>query len=210
MVSGGWVSSAQNEASIQNQLNEAKSEQGKILNRYVAFGGGSNIKYMPDPNTGQPTVPMEEVFYFDLDRAFCRVDNNPQAFAMETYKMGRVVVDANSFSMVMLSEHTNVEEFEVSQDGVATLKLNGILWCATAASVANTKVGGRDIIEPAPFEVVAVRDEKAGDSFAFTAFFKPDQAPINYAIFGPKATFTGKMQTGAVTIKPIKNLTLLG
>lgn len=124
--------------------------------------------------------------------------------------MGRVVVDANSFSMVMVSQHANVEGFDVGQDGVATLKLNGVLRCATAASVANTKVGGRDVIEPAPYEVVAVHDENAGDSFAFTAFFKPGEAPINYAIFGPKATFTGEMQTGAVTIKPLKSLTLLG
>jgi hypothetical protein len=31
-------------------------------------------------------------------------------------------------------------------------------------------------------------------------FFDPEQAPVNYAIFGPKATFTGDMVAGEVSI----------
>lgn len=191
------------------KLDEANSEMEKIqksLEGYVAYGGGSNIKYMLDPATGQPTVAMEEVWHFDIDRAFCRVDNNPQAFAMDTYKMGRVVVDANSFSMVMLTRDVQVPEFSVTPEGSVKLRMTGDLGCSTVASVANTKVGGRDLVEPAPFEIVAVHDEKAGDSFAFTAFFDANSAPVNYAIFGPKATFTGKIVTGGVTIKPINSL----
>ena len=210
VAGSGWFLSMQNQSLMKKGLDEAKSEQEKLLNRYVAYGGGSNIKYMSDPNTGQPTVPLQEVFYFDVDRAFCRVDNNPQAFAMETYKMGKVVVDANSFSMIMISKKVAVSEFSVSPEGATKLKLNGNLNCATAATVANVKVGGREVIEPAPFEIEAVHDERAGDNFAFTVFFQPDKAPVNHAIFGPKATFTGKMQTGGVSIKPIRSLTLLG
>jgi len=41
---------------------------------------------------------------------------------------------------------------------------------------------------------------KAGDSFAYTAFFDETEAPVNFAIFGPKATFTGTMVEGEVTI----------
>ena len=181
----------------------------KNLEYYVAYGGGTNIKHMPNPSTGQPTIPLEEVWYFDLNRAFCRVDNNPEAFAMDTYKMGRVVIDAKSFSMVMLSKIVHVSDFTLDSAGVATLKLNGNLGCATAASVANTKIGGRDVVEPAPFQITAVHNEKAGDSFAFTVFFQKDVAPINYAIFGSNPTFTGDMSYGAVTIKPAKSLTLL-
>ena len=33
----------------------------------------------------------------------------------------------------------------------------------------------------------------AGDSFAFTVFFDPDEAPLNHDIFGPEFTFTGAM-----------------
>jgi hypothetical protein len=194
---------------ILKKLDEAKSEQEKILKSleaYVAYGGGTNIKPMPDPATGKPTVQLEEVWHFDLDRAFCRVDNNPQAFAMDTYKMGRVVVDANSFSMVMVTMDVQIPEFSVTPEGTTKLRMTGDVSCSTVASVANVKVGGRDVIEPAPFEIIAVHDEKAGDSFAFTAFFQPHTAPMNYAIFSPKATFTGKMQTGGLTIKPIKSL----
>ena len=223
IVGSGWLLSAQNGSMLQKNLDETKTEQQELLTKldearsgqekilksldgYVAYGGGSNIKYMPDPVTGKPTVPLEEVWHFDLDRAFCRVDNNPQAFAMDTHKMGRVIVDANSFSMVMLTRDVQIPEFSVTPGGPAKLRMTGDISCSTVASVANTKVGGRDVIEPAPFEIVAVHDDKVGDSFAFTVSFQPDQAPLNYAIFGPKFTFTGKMQTGGVTIKSIKNL----
>lgn len=180
----------------------------KSLRYYVAYGGGTNIKYMPDPNTGQATIPLEEVWYFDRNLAFCRVDNNPQAFAMDTYKMGKVVVDANSFSMVMISKTVHISSFAIDQAGAARLNLNGNLGCATAASVEKTKIGGRDVIEPAPFEIAAVHDEQAGDSFSFQVFFQRDEAPLNYGIFGPQATFTGKMQTGSVTIKPVESVAL--
>ncbi len=209
----GWATALQNGSAVQKALDETKSEQTKILNsmnKYVAYGGGTNLKLMPDPKTGLPTIPMEEVWHFDLDRAFCRVDNNPQAFAMDTYKMGRVVVDANSFQMVMLTRDVQIPEFTVTPDGTVMVKLTGETDCSTVASVANTKVGGRDIVEPAPFEIVAVHDEKAGDSFAFTAFFDPNSAPVNYAIFGPKATFTGKILNGGVTIMSIKELASAG
>lgn len=41
---------------------------------------------------------------------------------------------------------------------------------------------------------------EAGDTFAFTVFFDPEMAPVNYAIFGPEYTFTGSMIEGEVTI----------
>lgn len=209
ILGAGWATAFQNESALQKQLDEAKAEEVKLLqnlNAYIAYGGGTNLKYMADPASGQPTIPLEEVWHFDLDRAFCRVDNNPQAFAMDTYKMGRVVVDADSFQMVMLTKDVEVPEFTVTPDGTAMIKLTGEIDCSTVASVANTKVGGREIVEPAPFEIVAIQDAKAGDSFAFTVSFDPDTAPVNYAIFGPKATFTGKIATGGVTIKPIRSL----
>lgn len=205
----GWATALQNESALQKELDVTKSEQTKILNglnNYVAYGGGTNLKLMPDPQTGLPTVPMEEIWHLDPDRAFCRVDNNPQAFAMETYKMGTVVVDANSFQMVMLARDVQIAEFTINPDGTAMVKVTGETDCSTVASVANTKVGGMDIVEPAPFEIVAVHDEKAGDSFVFTAFFDANSAPVNYAMFGPKATFTGKILTGGVTIKRLRDL----
>src|SRR5262245_19665715 len=46
------------------------------LSYNTASGGGVNLKMMPDPVTGQPTVPLEEVFSFDRSHAMCRVDTN--------------------------------------------------------------------------------------------------------------------------------------
>ena len=65
-------------------------------------------------------------------------------------------------------------------------------------------MGSREASEPAFFEIEAVDGghggAAAGDSFAFTVYFDRAQAPVNYAIFGPKATFTGQMVAGEVTI----------
>lgn len=177
-----------------------------ILNNYVAYGGGSNIKYMPDPTTGQPTVPLEELFYFDLNNAFCRVDNNPQSFAMDTYSMGHVTVDANSFYMLMLAEQVSVSSFTSTQGGAAKLELTGTVACDTTATVADTRIGGRNIKERAPYLITAQHDLSLGDSFAFKVFFEPDQAPVNHGIFGPEPNFTGQMKTGGVTIVPVRAL----
>ena len=64
--------------------------------------------------------------------------------------------------------------------------------------------GVREATEPATFEIAAVDGGPgggaAGDSFAFTVFFDPEQAPVNHAIFGPQATFTGEMVAGEVSV----------
>jgi hypothetical protein len=38
------------------------------------------------------------------------------------------------------------------------------------------------------------------DSFAFTVYFDPDEAPVNHGISGPEFTFTGEMIAGKTTI----------
>ena len=48
----------------------------------------------------------------------------------------------------------------------------------------------------------------AGDSFKFTVFFDPDDAPVNHAIFGPEFTFTGEMIDGEITIRDPASLRL--
>src|SRR4051812_12656658 len=42
-----------------------------LSDRWVASGGGTNRKMMPDAS-GQPTVEMLEVFSFDRNHAYCR------------------------------------------------------------------------------------------------------------------------------------------
>ncbi len=46
--------------------NEVRTLQDRVrrLSYNSASGGGVNVKMMPDPLTGQPTIPLEEVFSF--------------------------------------------------------------------------------------------------------------------------------------------------
>ncbi len=185
---------------------EAETLRNRVraLSYNTASGGGVNLKMMPDPATGKATVPMEEVFSFDRNHAFCRVDTNPQAFKMPTYKMGEVTIGAHQFFMAM--EATTIDQFEVTTlpDGQRRVTMRGGLSCATEIGQTTTKIGSRTAAEHATYLIEAVDagggGGKAGDSFAFTAFFDEKEAPVNYAIFGPKATFTGKMVQGEITI----------
>ena len=174
------------------------------LSYNTASGGGVNLKLMPDPVSGQPTVPLEEIFSFDRNHAICRVDTNPRAFKMPTYKMGDVVIQANAFFMSMAA--TTVDQFAVStrDDGKRVVKMRGGLGCATEVAQGDVRLGSRSALEDATFEIEAVDGGigggKAGDSFAYTAFFDANAAPVNYSIFGPTATFTGEMIQGEITI----------
>ena len=189
----------------------AQSRDSDVLRRKVAAlsynvasGGGVNRKLMPDPITGKPTVALDEAFSFDRNHAMCRVDTNPQAFKMPTYAMGDVVIEANKFYMAMTT--TTVEQFLVSTaaDGKRQVVMRGGLSCATEVGQARTTFGSRSASEHATYEIEAVDGGigggKAGDSFAFTVFFDPKEAPLNNAIFGPKFTFTGEMVEGEITI----------
>jgi hypothetical protein len=174
------------------------------LSYNVASGGGVNRKLMPDSITGKPTVALDEVFTFDRNHAMCRVDTNPQAFKMSTFSMGDVVIDANKFYMAMTT--TTIEQFLVStaSDGKRKVVMRGGLSCSTEVGQARTTFGSRNASEHASYEIQAidggVGGGKAGDSFAFTVFFDPTDAPLNHAIFGPKFTFTGEMVEGEITI----------
>lgn len=174
------------------------------LSYNTASGGGVNLKMMPDPATGQATVPLEEVFSFDRNHAICRVDTNPRAFKMATYKLGDVVIQANAFFMAMAA--TTVDQFAISTrgDGARVVTMRGGLGCSTEVAQGNVKLGSRTAVEDATFEIEAVDGGigggRVGDSFAYTAIFDPGAAPINYSIFGPRATFTGEMIQGEITI----------
>jgi hypothetical protein len=174
------------------------------LSYNTASGGGVNVKLMPDVATGQPTVPLAEVFSFDRYHAICRVETNPLAFKMPTHKMGDVVIGANAFFMAMTA--TTVDQFRVTRDpdGKRRLLMRGGLGCSTEVAQGSVKLGSRTAAEHATFEIEAVDGgiggAKAGDSFAYTAFFDEKEAPVNFAIFGPKATFTGTLVEGEVTI----------
>jgi hypothetical protein len=194
------------EAELGGQDRDADALRKKVatLSYNVASGGGVNRKLMPDPLTGRATVPLDEAFSFDRNHGICRVDTNPAAFKMPTYAMGEVVIAPNQFYMAMAT--TTIEQFRVftTADAKRHAQLKGGLSCATEVGQASTKLGSRTASEHATYEIEAVDGGigggKAGDSFAFTVFFDQKDAPLNYAIFGPKFTFTGEMIEGEITI----------
>ena len=174
------------------------------LSYSTASGGGVNVKLMPHPETGEPTVPLAEVFSFDRNYAFCRVDTNPEAFVMPTFAMGEVLIEPYSFYMAM--DVTSVEQWgiETVDESTRRVVFRGGLDCATEVGQAESKLGDRTASEHATYRIEAVDGGvgggAAGDSFAFTVFFDPAEASLNHAIFGPEFTFTGEMVSGEITI----------
>jgi len=175
-------------------------------------GGGVNVKQMPAAE-GDGTVALRESFSFDAHYAQCIVEDNPDAFAMDTYAMGRVAIPEHSFFMAMHSTEMGLVSIKRRDDGKRVASLSGQLGCATEAGTGDITVGSRDASEPAFFEIEAVDGghggPAAGDTFAFTVYFDPAQAPINHSIFGSKATFTGEMVAGEITIDTPTTLPLL-
>jgi hypothetical protein len=171
--------------------------------KLTASGGGVNLKLMPDVE-GSPTVPLRESFMFDARYAQCIIEDNPEAFSMDTYSMGKVVIDAHSFFMGMYANEIKLVSIRDLGDGRRVAKLTGALGCATEAGTASGRVGSREIEEPAFFEIEATDGGHGGgaarDTFVFTVFFDPERAPLNHGIFGPNPAFTGEMITGEVTI----------
>jgi hypothetical protein len=166
-------------------------------------GSGVNVKAMPSPDGGA-MVPLRESFAFDAHYAQCIIEDNAAAFAMDTHTMGRVVLEPHAFFMGMYATELSVVSIRQGPGGSRVAKLTGTLDCATFAGTASVSVGSRTATEPAFYEIEAVDGGHgggaAGDHFAFTVFFDAQQAPLNYAIFGPNPTFTGDLVAGEVTI----------
>ena len=187
----------------EDEIADLQSQVTK-LSYNTASGGGVNMKMMPDPVTGEATAQMPEVFSFDRNHAICRVDTNPVAFVMPTHSMGDVPIEANRFYMAMSS--TEIDSYEVSTlgDGTTQAVMRGGLDCFTEVGVAETMFGDRNAAEHATYRVTAVDGGigggSAGDRFEYTVFFDEEEAPLNFAIFGPEFTFTGQMVDGEITI----------
>jgi hypothetical protein len=180
----------------------------------TAYGAGVNLKLMPNVS-GNPVVPMRESFAFDPIYAQCIVEDNAQRFAMDTFEMGRVVIEPHQFFMAMYADTVGLQEIHRNADNSMTATLLGSLFCATFAGTTSVKVGSREAQEHARFQIEATDGGAGGqappDNFAFTVYFDPDEAPVNHGIFGPEFTFTGEMIAGKVTIgKPIGLALALG
>src|SRR6266508_2398681 len=83
--------------------------------QFAVSGGGVNVKEMPAPD-GIGMVPLRESFSFDAHYAQCIVEDNPAAFAMDTFGMGRVVVEAHQFFMAMHSDEMSVVSVKRTAD----------------------------------------------------------------------------------------------
>jgi hypothetical protein len=180
----------------------AVDAKGELM---TASGAGVNLKLMPDPD-GKPVVPMRESFAFDAIYAQCIVEDNTERFAMDTFGMGRVVIEPHQFFMAMYADTVGLDTITEETNGARTARMIGSLFCSTFAGTATVAVGSREAKEHARFEILAT-DGGSGagappDSFAFTVFFDTKDAPVNHGVFGPKFTFTGEMIAGKITIGP--------
>jgi hypothetical protein len=179
----------------------------------TASGAGVNLKLMPNPD-GEPVVPMRESFAFDAVYAQCIVEDNAERFAMDTFEMGRVVIEPHQFFMAMYADTVGIESIHRHGETGFVATMVGSLFCTTYAGTASVVVGSREAQEHALFRVVAT-DGGSGanampDSFAFTVFFDSDEAPVNHGVFGPEFTFTGEMIAGKITIGPPIGVSLTG
>lgn len=163
---------------------------------------------------GNPTVPLRKSFNFDAHYAQCIIEDNPAPFAMDTFSMGKVVIEAHSFFMAMYANEVSLVSIRDAGDGRRVAKLTGDLGCLTEAGTASGRVGSREAEEPAFFEIEATDGGHGGgsarDTFVFTVFFDPEQAPLNHGIFGPNPAFTGEMIAGEITIDAPAVLPLIG
>ncbi len=171
----------------------------------AASGAGVNLKLMPD-ESGNPIVPMRESFAFDATYAQCIVEDNADRFAMDTFGLGRVVIEPHQFFMAMYADNVAINQIGQEPNGSLTATLLGTLFCSTFAGTASTTVGSRQASEHARFKIEATDggygSDAPPDRFAFTVYFDPKEAPINHGIFGPEFTFTGEMIAGRITIGP--------
>lgn len=190
-----------------NEIRSLRSRVARLSER-AASGGGVNVKMMPDPVTGALTVPMEEVFTFDRYHAICRVDTNSRAFKMPTHQMGEVTIAPHTFFMAMSASTIDQFTIETLPNGHRKVTMRGNLGCATEVKQGGSTIGSRTVPEDATYMIEAIDagfgGGAAGDSFAFTAFFDPRKAPVNYKMFGPQFTFTGRMTQGEITIVDLR------
>ncbi len=112
------------------------------------------------------------------------MDTNPKAFKMRTFKLGEVVIEPHRFFMAMVA--TSIEQYQVvtRPDGTRRVTMRGGLSCATEVGQGKVTLGSRTAVEHATYFIEAVDGGvgggKAGDAFAFTVFFDPKDAPVNY------------------------------
>jgi hypothetical protein len=173
----------------------------------TASGAGVNLKLMPDAS-GNPIVPMRESFAFDPLYAQCIVEDIAERFTMDTFEMGRVVIEPHQFFMAMYADSVGLDAIRQNANGSWTATMLGSLFCATFAGTSSVAVGSREAKEHAKFLIEATDGGSGGaappDTFAFTVYFDSDEAPVNHGIFGPEFTFTGEMVAGKITVgKPI-------
>ena len=95
-------------------------------------GAGVNVKQMPSPDGGA-MVPLRESFAFDAHYAQCIIEDNPTAFAMDTFSMGRVVIERPPILHGDVLQRDGPGQHQARRRGQRVAKLAGQLGCATYA-----------------------------------------------------------------------------
>ena len=166
-------------------------------------GGGVNLKPMPSPD-GKGTVPLRELFTVDAHYAQCVIEDNPARFAMDTFAMGRVVIEPHTFFMAMYANEVSlVGVYDAGRgqapgpaDRGARLRHRG----GDRQRKSRLARGDRAGLFRHRRRRRGTWRRRGGRQVSFTVSFDAKQAPVNHAIFGDKATFTGEMIAGEITI----------
>ena len=67
-----------------------------------------------DPSSPTVLTCNKESFAFDAHYAQCIIEDNPEPFSMETYSMGKVVIDAHTFFMGMYANEVSLVSIRCS------------------------------------------------------------------------------------------------
>ena len=126
---------------------------------------------------------------------------------MDTFDMGRVVIEPHQFFMAMYADTVGIDQIRQERKRVPH-RHPARLACSARPSPAprRRRVGSREARStPASRSrrpMAGIGSDAPPDRFAFTVYFDPKEAPVNHGIFGPEFTFTGEMIAGKITIGP--------
>ena len=122
---------------------------------------------------------------------------------METYSMGKVVIERHSFFMGMYANEVTLVSIRDAGNGTRVAKLTGALGCATEAA-RRRGAWGRERRRSRPSSILRPPMAVMGAGQRATASpsrsSSTRQGAAEHAIFGPNPTFTGEMIAGEITI----------
>ena len=165
-------------------------------------GFGSYLLGPFDPVVdGAEPVYLTTDLGFDESALFCKVSTNYAPFKFPTARLGVVEFDAYEFFMDMQSTSINSLTIEETDMGYVA-NFQGILRSVTRLYNGDRAVEyvEEDISFGCLATELAPRVSVSEENFSMMASFDPVKGQA--AIFGPEATFAGRLTVGQITVAP--------